>query len=239
MNITKQQINAYINSKQNAWALSTIKSEQARLHANLELLNKGPEALYEALKLTAKPYALKTLFIRISDFLNYTFNTNTNSFKDFMTKNMKLFKYAYERAEVNIEYEKAVSLIASIEDQVIRDLARFMLVTGTRVTEALEYKNDGKVLGKGSKPRALFIPKGITYPINHNISYSKLQKELAKVSLKPHTLRKLYATKLVNEGFKEADLMKLLGWNSIITASIYLQPKNNNELQAQIERMFK
>jgi hypothetical protein len=35
---------------------------------------------------------------------------------------------------------------------------------------------------------------------------------------------------LVDQGVKEADLLKIMGWSSIVTASSYLQSKKEGEL---------
>jgi integrase len=65
---------------------------------------------------------------------------------------------------------------------------------------------------------------------------STFRYHLNKVGLKPHTLRKLCASKLARQDkIKEQDLLKVFGWASMETASIYLQAKNNEELAALME----
>lgn len=50
-------------------------------------------------------------------------------------------------------------------------------------------------------------------------------------------LRKLYATKLIEKGCKEADLLKIMGWSHIATAAYYLQPKNDKEIMQLTETL--
>lgn len=66
-------------------------------------------------------------------------------------------------------------------------------------------------------------------------SYSTFLRELKKVGLKPHDLRKLCATELKRQGMSDIDLMKAMGWESITTAKAYLIPLE----EAAMEEKFK
>ena len=237
--LTKIDVQNYIQSKSNSWAPSTLRSEQARLRSCLDLINKGPEALYEVGSKLYGAYTLKTLFIRAGEVYSFCYPAAVNPFKAFMLANTRLFKYVYNKEILEVSYEEACSRIADIKSTAIRELANFMLHTGLRADEVIRYKDDGLITGKGGKPRKVLTLQGLQYPRNHGISYSQLHKALAEVNLKPHTLRKLYASKLAAAGLKGADLMSLMGWSSIQTASLYIQPKEEASLRQQLESIFK
>lgn len=200
--------------------------------------NGGAQALYEQLSANYSPYTIKTIFIRVGELYSFIYPAAVNPFKAYVQTNARLFKHVYTRREVECSYPEAVERISMIADNHIRELANFMLHTGCRSMEALQYDGSGTIVGKGGKPRKIVILKQLSYPKNHNISYSVLHKALAAVGLKPHTLRKLYATKLVEGGLREADLMQLMGWSDIQTAAVYFIPKNEETLTNRLEQIF-
>lgn len=231
MQYTKDDINKYIESKQLAWSPTTIKSEQARLHAALDLINQGAEQLYhEGLK-RYSPYALKTLMIRVSAFADFMGSTDANPFRSFLKTNARLFKNAYIKEDVDVDYAEACKLVEGMEDGAARMAAQLILQTGLRSTEALQYDGSGFIIGKGSKLRPVMSEQAIPNEARADLTYSKLHKALAKVGLKPHTLRKLVATQLVDAGISEMDLLKIMGWSNIATAASYLQSRTNKELE--------
>lgn len=235
---TKSVINKYIQSKSNAWSASSLKSEAARLHQLADVIALGPQAVYDYLFTKQSPYTIKTTFIRLTAFYDFAEPGHPNPFRQFMQENARLFKGVYARREVEVDYLEARKRIGQIVDLEARQLADFILHTGCRSTEALTYKGTGEVLGKGGKVRKLITLNQAPYPVNHSLTYSKFHKALHTVGLKPHTLRKLYATKLVEGGLREADLMSIMGWTNMQTASYYLIPKQGATLKQQIERMF-
>lgn len=237
---TNEQVQEYIKSKSNAWSPTTIRSEHARLRATLPLINLGPEELFARGSVQYAPYALKTLFIRAGELAGFVTPSLTNPFKEFVRKNARLFKNSYTREVLTVSFNDAVSRIETIESKQIRDLVTFILFSGMRAEEAISYDpSSGVIFGKGARKRRLIMLLGVVYPVNHGITYSMLHKALTKVGLKPHTLRKLYTTKLVEGNVREADLMRIMGWSSIQTASIYVQPKRDEALQKQLEGIFK
>lgn len=231
MQYTKDNINKYIESKKLAWAPSTLRSEQARLHGAIDLINLGAEALYHEGSKRYSLYALKTLFIRASALATFCDAKEGNSFKNFLRDNARLFKNAYIKEEVNVTYEEACKLVEGMDDGAARMAAQLILQTGLRSNEALQYDGSGFVVGKGSKLRPVMSEQAIPEALRKELTYSKFYKALSKVGLKPHTLRKLVATKLVDAGIKEMDLLKIMGWSNIVTAASYLQGRTNKELE--------
>lgn len=233
MQLTKEQVLAYIGSKKFAWSKATQRSELARLLANLDLLNQGPEAVIA--QSTLKAYSLKTLFIRAGELFAFC-NITPNRYKDYLRHNALQFKNSYERVVVEVSYESAREKISKLTDERIKRVAFAILSSGLRSSEALKYDGSGQVLGKGAKRRDVFIDDNLAA---EGISYMQLYRGLKRVGLKPHDLRKLAATKLAGCGVREADLMTVFGWSSMQTASYYLQSKHKNELKTLVNSVLK
>lgn len=228
MQFTVELVEAYVGSKKFAWSKATQRSERARLLANLELLNEGPDAVVA--KSSLKAYSLKTLFMRageLADFANYA----PNAYKSYLKDNALLFKNVYERVSVKVSFDEARERVTKITDAKVQRVALAILASGLRANEALSYDGSGQVLGKGAKRRDVFIDDNLAA---EGVSYMQLYRGLKTVGLKPHDLRKLAATKLAGCGIREADLMAVFGWSSMQTASYYLQTKNKSELKALV-----
>lgn len=229
-NNIKDAINKYIESKALAWSPSTMKSERARLGAVVEVLSKvglDPAALYEELVKTHKPYTIKTLFTRLSNLELEVFGTA--KFKTFKSTHARLFRNAYKKERVQLTMSDAVARINQLKDPAIKAKAFELLYSGMRYTESTTLK-DGTVVGKGGKVRTVFVP--ITnHDMRYTGTYMAFWRALKAVGLKPHTLRKLRATNLIEQGASLPDLMEIMGWSSVQTASIYLQPKRQEELK--------
>ena len=230
------QVNQYIESKALAWSPATRRSELARLRKALPSISAaGPLATYQALKDTCKPYTLKTLFIRIGELSTYV-NQDAAGFKQFIRDHALLFKNAYTRTKVGLTFQEALMLIETALEGGEREAAKLMLTTGLRVHEALKYDGSGTVLGKGAKKRPVFSSSSISEPT----SYFRIYRKLAKIGLKPHDLRKLAATELAASGeLNEADLMEVMGWSNIATASSYLQPSKHLTLNEKVARLLR
>lgn len=224
-------INKYINSKSLAWSSSTLKSELARLNAVSIYLNGDPELLWFSIKY--KPYTINTLWTRVSQFWQYLIDENLieskiNNYKQFREKNKRLFKFSYSPNFPKVTFEQVKSLL---KDSKYQDFALRILKSGARFCEAVQ--NSSNPLGKGNKRRKLYAS-----PIESHIpSYQAFRRDLAKIGLKPHDLRKLCATELVKLGLKEIDLLEVMGWSNISTAKYYLKPKNELELTQIFDRM--
>lgn len=226
------QINAYIESKELAWAKTTLRTERARLNCLTEAELYNPRAAFLRLRKEMGAYSVKTLFTRVSSFHDWLIRqrvslASTNPYREFMVENANLFKNVYKKEVVNVSYAEAVALINTLTNESVRLHALHILKTGLRFTESLT-ESGGFVVGKGSKSRRVFgasSPNGITKP-----TYATFRNALKTVGLKPHTLRKLFASELVNKGVTAPDLMAVLGWSNMQTAASYLQSRKNSEL---------
>jgi integrase len=223
-------ISKYIQSKQNAWAPATLASEERRLQAAVTLYaleTSTPEQFYAVTSKHLKPYALKTLFIRASEYKQWQGDA---SWKQFMKSNARLFKHVYQKKTVDVSFEEATSRISQVPNELVKQAAMLMLTTGMRIHEALKYDGGGVVVGKGGKPRPIFSD----VRMSGKISPEMIRLCLRKVGITPHGLRKLAATRLAASGLKEADLMLVMGWSSITTASSYLQPLAQSVLEQKV-----
>lgn len=249
MDYTNEQVKAYIETKQLAWSPASLRSEWARLRGALANLpvSQGAALTYQAASKLYKPYSVKTLFIRLAELSEFVTGNYNNEFRAFLTTNALLFKNVYARERVVTTYEEAKGRIASIKCEQARRAALLMLQTGLRAHEVLAYDGSGCIIGKGAKMRTVYAevspqittnesPKdGALFP---TLTYPKLYHALKQVGLKPHTLRKLAASKLVAAGFREADLMEVMGWSSMQTASLYIQPTREAELKARVSKIL-
>lgn len=229
----RSTINNYLNYYSTAWSPTTLKSEASRLRS-VEFFNKPPDQLYdECVKLGMKPYSIKTLFVRISHFENWAKKHQQNytlmGYASFVKRHANKFKYVYKREDVALTYDEAADKIKLIKNPEAKRLAGVLLRTGLRISEL--WSVDGKdVVGKGGKSRPIF--ESFEKP---KISKETLYRELKKVNLKPHTLRKLLATKVARNGARPEDLCRIFGWSNIQTAFIYLQPSQDNQLKTLLQ----
>lgn len=225
-------IDLYIDDHKLSWAPTTLKSEKHRLLAIENRLNGDPMQLWEYLLGVQKPYTRTTTWIRIVHFwqwlLDNKYREGDNTYAQFRRKNARLFKNTYQTKKPSISFEYAVKLIKTIPNSNHRRQALSLLGSGERYSESIQSGTAG-VVGKGSKYRNTFRPNNQT--VSGNSSYSAFRRALGKRGLKPHDLRKLLASKLVEKGMNEADLMEVMGWSSIITAKAYLQPKKQEKIR--------
>ena len=220
-------IDQYLEDKEDAWALSTWKSERARLNSVADHLGKIPSELHAWCREQGlKPYSIKTLFIRIVDLERWA--EADWGYQEYMKTHRNRFKHAYQKEEIHVTHKEAVDLISTLSNDNSRTHALGLLKTGLRITESYRMV-DGQVRGKGEKTRKIFGTIKVTVP------KSTLSRKLKAVGLKPHMLRKLCATRLAEKGATAADLCKVFGWSSIATAYQYLQPKDDERLAALME----
>jgi len=214
---------AYISSKRNAWAPSTLASEQARLEV-LPSINVSPGVLWASLS-HLRPYSRTTTWTRLVDFfdyLNILGVLKTNSLRAWRKENARQFKHVYERRLPTISFDEARARISNISDERVRTKALQLLQSGLRLRE-YDCSGSGRVVGKGGKPR-----NTVTFDQEKVwVSDYTFRHELRKIGLRPHDLRKLAATKLYQSGFKEADLCAFMGWSSFNTASSYIKAQDN------------
>lgn len=228
----KEQIEAYLESKALAWAPSTLKSERARLQANVEGMKDGPQAHFLELTKSQHPYTIKTCFIRLANFER--FSSGTSTYADFIKTNGRLFKHVYEKEKIKIDFEEAKKRVLAIKDPAIKAKAIQLLSSGSRWTESFTLDSDGMVTGKGRKRRKLHNVAPMAFPYSYSTFLRQLYKE---TGLKPHSLRKLFATQAVELGFTMADLMEVMGWSTAETANSYLQAKREDELARRLQKL--
>jgi integrase len=240
MNDLLKLVDEYIESKAFAWSKTTQASERSRLRSVVELIDLQPAAAFTELRKAKAPYTVKTTFIRLGDFYDFLLTNKNKSglnlFKLFVREHAQLFKNAYEKERLNVDYQEAKARIERIADPGSRAKALELLASGVRYAESFT-AIDGFITGKGGKRRKMFLPAGM-HPTEFKRSYSAFRKDLARVGLKPHTLRKLAATRFVEMGAREADLMQLMGWSSIATAASYLQCQKDEQLEQLVFSAF-
>lgn len=217
----------YLKAHETAWAPTTMKSEASRLRAFSP--SESPQELFDRVSKELKPYAVKTLFIRIAHMEKWA--KAQWGYDEFMRTHRNKFKHAYERKEIGISFETAVERIDKLAEP-YRDASRDLLKTGVRISESYSVR-DGKVTGKGGKTRRVYGT------IRAEVPARELRAQLKAVGLKPHDLRKLCATRLAERGATAADLCAIFGWSSISTAFRYLQPRDEARLSALVEEATK
>lgn len=224
----KKYISKYLEYHESAWAPTTMKSERSRLNVLAPHLDKSPKDLHQWLKDQGKkPYTIKTTFIRLADLEKWA--KLEPKFQTYLETHQNRFKHAYQKEELEISYEDALSRISSLGAGTPASThALSLLQTGTRISESYDTAG-GQVTGKGGKTRKIFGTIETTVP------RSTLWRKLKAVGLTPHTLRKLCATRLVDKGATAADLCKVFGWSDIKTAYQYLQGKDDERLSILME----
>jgi integrase len=225
----------YILSKRMAWARTSLKNERARLNAHAWRVEQEPAQAYEELVKKMKPYSIKTTFVRLGEFYQWMIENDKippakNKWKMFLDSHANLFKHAYQSERITINFNEAKMRILTIEDMGCRYASLQLLEGGLRYCELRTY-NGESVIGKGSKPRDVYLREELRN-FRYKDSYTKLYKRLKAVGLKPHTLRKLCATELSNQiGVSDIDICEIFGWESIETSKKYRQPKRKELLR--------
>jgi integrase len=233
--LTQTTIDQYLKFKENSWAPTTLEMERYRLQGLLTVgeLIASPGELYKTLKDKYKPYYLQVTFTRLSDFMTWGSKQLgwINPYSDFLKSNRNLFRNAYKSEELDVTYAEALKRIKGIEKPEIREAALDILHNGLRAHE-LNNIMGSHVIGKGGFLRPLMKE----VKIGPRPDRFKLHYELKKVGLKPHSLRKLFATRLLDAGMSLQDVCKVCGWKSIETVLRYAQPKSTENLRASVKK---
>lgn len=246
MNEYKVLVDKYIEAKKDAWAETTLAKERARLNAfdgDIVIKNDGA-TLYKYLteERKLKPYTAKTAFVRVSDFIQWCMDEghlplSFNNIKLFMKHQAKKFKHVYAPKRVGVSFQDAEAKLLSLEDEAVRAKALQLLYGGLRWEESLTLK-DGKIIGKGNKPRDVTFVKD-PGQVGYRESYEKFHKHLKKLGLKPHDLRKAYANLILEAGGHIGELMAHMGWSSSATAASYAQANRTAQLTKAIKAKLK
>lgn len=224
-------VEAFLESKDKAWAFSTISSARHKLAKLADPVKKAdPEAAWVAIE-TLSPYTRSSYWHIAVSYYEFLNPDKPNVFKKWRSYNAKVFKNVYEKKQPTISYDSALQAISRISDKEVMEEAKVILETGIRISERFQITQDGYVKGKGGKLRKLFCSK---MP-NTQISNYRIREALKEVGLRPHDLRKVRATDLSRRGMKEADLCKVFGWNSFDTASSYIAPMNDDKIKEMMK----
>lgn len=204
--------------------------------SEIELGAENFDAVVSSVRARLKPYAAKTTLIRLADYFAY-YNDHTG--KRWLKENANVFKAAYKRATESRSVAEIQGLLSKVGDAHARLLGEEILLSGTRATEALTRRGD-YVVGKGGAERKVFGRALLTdSQRRERCTYSKLWSELRRVGLKPHSLRKAFATEVARSGrVGEAELLRIMGWTSMQTATSYLQPLRDEKLQSIVNSVI-
>src|SRR3990167_10955989 len=181
-------VDDYISSKKLAWARTSLKNERARLNKHGGRVLDEPSVVYADLKTRMKPYSIKTTFVRLGKFYEYLVENDKipalkNPWKAFLTTNAMLFKHAYQTERLQVTYAEARARIDGIIDPSWRQASLQLLEGGLRYCELRTFDGE-RVIGKGSKPRAVFLSDDLN-KFKYTGSYTALYKSLKQVDLKP------------------------------------------------------
>jgi site-specific recombinase XerD len=219
-------INAYIESKRLAWAPSTLRSEKHRLSAFADAMDGTPLTLWNNIEYM-KPYSRLTAWTRATEYWQFLIDgghrNGPNPYKQFRETNARLFRNCYVTKTPVITFAQATHSIQTGLTGPYRQMALQLLHTGMRISERRSLK-EGTVVGKGNKRRAVFLH---TSEAGETCNESTFRRHLSKIGLKPHDLRKLFLTRMVERGASPYELCQLAGWSSINTAASYIQVNQN------------
>lgn len=218
-------INAYIKSKEHAWAESTKRSELYRLTSLEKVIDGNPLTLWNHIEKTYKPYTRSTIWTRVTEYWDFS-HKGSNPYRAWRKTNAKQFKNVYEKKTPKISYEEATEKIDKLPIKEDRVKALQLLKGGLRWSESFTINEEGYVKGKGSKVRKVFV-----YSTTYSRNYTTFYNALNSVGLKPHDLRKIKATELLKQGMSINDLCHVMGWEDMKTAMSYISASKEDELK--------
>lgn len=227
--MNKQQIDLYIQSKEQAWASSTLQTERARLYKLGALFNFSPlpepAQVYATLvKHGYKSYSIKTSMIRLGEL--------HAPIKLWMKQNAQLFKNAYVPRRAPMTFQEALDAIKQLPTEQMQRFARGLLASGLRISEAFKVRADGTVVGKGGRVRQ--VPNNELVANTPGCSNTHFRNALRRIGLTPHLLRKIAASRAVELGAREAELLQIFGWTNMQTASYYVQGYRADEVSKKL-----
>lgn len=224
MLVTKEIVNQYVDDHRFAWAEVTQRDERYRLTAIASEVTGDAKQLWEYLekKGTGK-YTRKTIWTRVMCFWDWFLEKQNqggkNAYRDFKRKYAQLFRNAYVRTSPDLSFQDARGRIERISDPASKRKALELLGSGCRFSESFTYW-DGYVVGKGDKPRAVYMPK-VEGP-EFVLGYHAFRLHLKEVGLKPHDLRKVWACTIADNGVDPWTLCDMAGWSNITTSMAYI-----------------
>lgn len=235
---------SYLSYHDRIWDDKTYASESSKLKTIIRVMRttglRGID-FYAALKAEGyKPYTIKAFVQRAASMYRHgqeakIVDAFNNPYNDLLARSPQLFRNAYKPERLKLNFDEALTRIKSIEDEAMREMCLALLKSGLRIHEAYKVNYEtSSVVGKGDKERftAFSFPAHLKMPSEYQV-----RTALAKIGLKPHSLRKLLATKLSRSDLRHADIMQVMGWSSIETASKYFQPLNEEQLKQKMKEI--
>jgi integrase len=180
----------------------------------------GGESLYRVLS-PLSPYTKRTIFMRFISLEAWAKKQGISTYgiTEWYEEHKNLFKYSYEKKSL-LSPDEIVHRISQIKNTAARIAANEIYSSGLRIHEYAKV-SEHRVVGKGGKPRRVRLKEPSV-----QITERQLRYALAKVGLKPHDLRKAFATKAAAQ-LSPAELCKVMGWSSFETASSYIYVDEN------------
>lgn len=231
---------AYLDYHDNVWSNTTYTAESSKTQTIVNAIQASGMSgtdLYTYLKdRDYGAYTIKALMQRAAAMYDFGRErglvvSQINPFRDFLVRNAQVFRHAYKSERLTITFETAKERIESIEDDNMREFCLALLFSGLRIHEAYKVNHEtSTVVGKGGKERYVMF----NYRGNPPSEYA-VRKALKEIGLKPHSLRKLLATRLARSHLTHTDIMTIMGWSNIETATKYFQPLNNEQLAAKLK----
>lgn len=239
-----QLYDSYLDFHKTAWTTACYKSEAARLKKIIHIIKtetglSGNEFHKSLTDRGYGSYTIKTMLIRAASYYEFgatkgAFPKGMNPFKNEMQRSRTAMNRAYRPERLKVDFDTARERISLIKDEAVRGFCMALLTSGLRIEEAYTVNYEtSSVIGKGGIERTVFFDYKGNLPSQYSV-----RKALAALGLKPHSLRKLFATKLSRSGFSHADIKRILGWSSITTADKYFQAKQDDKLRQELKEVL-
>lgn len=236
MDVVLKHLNDWLAEKRkNDWCETTYHSERRRLTPLVPYLTgKGEDLWNEFESRQTGMYSRLTALIRITQFWEWMYpSRNANPYRALHREKRRFLKNCYQEKLPEVTYEAASAKISKIKNKEDRDMAVLLLSCGLRFTESLSLKA-GDVVGKGGKKRRVYPPDELT-DFKYGQSYQHFYYTLTtQTGLKPHDLRKIFLSKIANNGMNHFELCRVAGWSNIKTATKYISV-SNERIKAIIE----
>lgn len=228
--MTKMLYQEYIAFMAPKWAESSVRSESQRLDRLWDSIDGNPQKLWDALK-NLQPYTRVTYWGRVTCFWDWQIKkkglAGPNPYSIFREENPRCFRGCYIRKPAKHSFQEALDLIMTIPDEGRRNKCLQLLTGGLRFSESFTLTPDGYVTGKGGKVRRVY-PADVKGPMASKSEYSSILRDLKTRGLRPHKLRSIKMTDMVDNGATTFQLQKFAGWSSIDTAQSYVNVRDED-----------
>lgn len=228
----QKKIDKYLESKQYSWAPSTLKKAGYSLHKHgWRVFEQKPEEAYVTLRDEIQPYTLRTVFVYLAGLATYCGKEAYKDYIEFPKTHANLFKNAYSN-KAELLSERTSKLLHDTDvDPDVAMVVDTLINTGMRISEVYTYSN-GYVIGKGGKMRKVYGEVKLPAVLP---SYHKVYRALKARGFKPHDLRKIFLTRLLQGGIDIHDVAHIAGHSSIQTTMRYLIPSTDEALTIKVK----